>query len=67
VEEIFDRAAGELGESLPRIAGAIVLLVLGLIAARIAGGIIRRTLQGIGIDALADKYNVHATIARTGI
>jgi small-conductance mechanosensitive channel len=67
VEEIFDRAAGELGESLPRIAGAIVLLVLGLIAARIAGSIIGRTLHGFGIDALADKYNVHATIGRAGI
>jgi hypothetical protein len=67
MEEIFDGAAAQFGESLPRIAGAIVLLVLGLIAARIAGGIIGRALHRVGIDSLADKYNVHATIARAGI
>jgi small-conductance mechanosensitive channel len=67
VNEILDRAASELGEFLPRLAGAVLLLVLGLVAAGIAGALARRALAAAGIDELADRFGVHRTLGRGGI
>ncbi len=67
MNEILDRATAQLGESLPRIAGALLLLVIGLLVAWLIGIVARRTLQAAGIDGLADRYHVHRTLARAGI
>lgn len=63
---IIDRAADSLGESLPRIGGALLLLVLGLIAAWIAGRLTARTLRAIEVDALGERFGVHDVIERVG-
>lgn len=67
VAEILDRAAATLGEALPRIGGAVLLLVLGLVVARLAGRLARRALEALGADTLADRFGVHEVLARVGI
>ena len=56
-----------LGEALPRIGGALLLLVLGLLVARLAGRFARRALTALGVDDLAERFGVHEVLARVGI
>ncbi len=64
---ILNRAATEIGAFLPRLAGALILLVLGLIIAKLVGGIVRRGLQAGGADDLAERWDVHAHLRRAGL
>jgi small-conductance mechanosensitive channel len=52
---IVDRAADSLGGFLPRLGGALVLLLLGLVVARILGRLLARGLRGAGADSLAER------------
>jgi small-conductance mechanosensitive channel len=63
---IIDRAGDSLGESLPRIGGALLLLVLGLVAAWILGRLTTRTLGALEVDSLAERFGVHDVIERIG-
>ncbi len=67
VAGILDDASRVLGEALPRIAGAVVLLLVGLVVARVAGRVVRRLLARLGVDDLAERFGVHETLARVGI
>jgi MFS family permease len=67
VADVVDRALNTLGESLPRIGGAILLLVVGVIVARILGRLARRALVAIGADELAERHGVHDVLVRVGI
>lgn len=64
---ILDTAGETLGGALPRIGGALVLLVLGLVVARIVGRLSRRAFAVVGGDDLAERYRVHEVLARVGI
>jgi small-conductance mechanosensitive channel len=64
---ILERAAATLGEALPRIGGAILLLLVGLLVARLAGRLVRRALLALGIDGLAERFGVHDVLARIGL
>ena len=64
---ILERAAETLGEALPRLGGAILLLVVGLLVARIAGRLVRRALLAIGVDTLAERFDVHDVLDRVGL
>jgi small-conductance mechanosensitive channel len=64
---ILDTAGETLGGALPRIGGALVLLVLGLVVARIIGRLSRRALAAVGGDDLGERYRVHEVLARVGI
>jgi small-conductance mechanosensitive channel len=55
---VFDRAADTLGGFLPRLAGALLLLVIGIVVARIVGRLLARGLRGAGMDSLADRVGV---------
>ena len=65
--DVIDRAATSLGEALPRIGGAILLLVVGLLVARLAGRLARRALHALHVDDLAERFGVHDVLARVGI
>ena len=52
---IVDRAADSLGGFLPRLGGALVLLLVGLVVARILGKLLARGLRGAGADGLAER------------
>lgn len=64
---ILDQAGTELGAFLPRLGGAIVLLLLGLLVAKLAGGIVRRGLEAAGAEDLAEKWEVTAHLRRAGL
>ncbi len=64
---ILENAADTLGEALPAIGGALLLLVLGLLMASIAGRLTRRALRTLGVDDLAERSRVEDSLARVGI
>ena len=64
---ILERAGATLGEALPRIGGAILLLVVGLVVASLAGRLVRRALLALGVDGLAERFGVHDVLARVGL
>ena len=64
---ILDRAGEELGSFLPRFGGAIVLLLVGLLLAKLIAGILRRALEAAGLDSAAERFGADAHLARAGL
>ena len=67
VADILSNAGETLGEALPRIGGAIVLLVVGVLVARLVGRFARRGLAAVGVDDLAERFGIHDVLARVGV
>jgi small-conductance mechanosensitive channel len=65
--QIGDSAGQTLGEFLPRLAGAVVLLVVGVIVARLIGRLVARTLKGLGADRLGERWKVHDATEQAGL
>lgn len=65
--DVLDRAGDSLGESLPRLAGAIVLLLIGLLAAWLIGRLTTRTLAAVGVDELGERFAIHDVLDRVGL
>ena len=63
---VLDRAWASFGEALPGIVGALVLLVVGLLVALLAGRVVTRALQAIGVDRLGERYGIQEVLARLG-
>ena len=66
VAAFLDPITDEIGEALPRIAGAAVVLLAGLLAAWFAGRLVRRALLAIGLDDYGERFGVHDVLARAG-
>jgi small-conductance mechanosensitive channel len=64
---ILDQAGQALGGFLPRLGGAIVLLLVGLLVARLLGWAARRGLTAIGVDRLAERLGVPPVLERAGL
>lgn len=64
---IVDRAGEALGEGLPRIGGALVLLLVGLLLAWLIGRGLGKGLRAAGLDRLADRTGIHDSLDRFGI
>jgi len=64
--DIIDQAAASIGEALPRLAGAIVLLAVGFLIAPIVARIVRGALGSAGLDRLGERYGVPGVLARIG-
>jgi small-conductance mechanosensitive channel len=62
--DVLDRAGDTLGDFLPQLAGAVVLLVLGLLLAWLLGRLTTRVLLAAGVDELAGRWRVEETLAR---
>jgi small-conductance mechanosensitive channel len=60
---ILDRAGDTLGDFLPQLGGALVLLLLGLLVARLLGRLTTRALLAAGLDDLAKRWRVDETLA----
>jgi small-conductance mechanosensitive channel len=67
VATILDQAGDQLGGFLPRLAGAILLLVVGVLVARLLGRVLRRALQAAGLDHTAERWGVADVLARAGL
>jgi small-conductance mechanosensitive channel len=61
---VLDRAGETLGDFLPQLGGALVLLLLGLLLARLFGRLTRRLLIAAGVDELATRWRVDQTLTR---
>jgi small-conductance mechanosensitive channel len=64
---VLERAGESLGDFLPQLAGAAVLLLIGLLLARLLGRVVRRGLHAAGIDDLGARWRVNDTLARAGL
>ncbi len=63
---ILQRAGDSLGGFLPRLGGALVLLVIGLVAARVVAAVLGRSLRAVGLDDLGERWGVHDVLERVG-
>jgi small-conductance mechanosensitive channel len=64
IATIIERAGDQLGDFLPRFAGALLLFILGLLVAAIAGRITRKALVKIGLDRLAERTGANELLGR---
>jgi small-conductance mechanosensitive channel len=64
---ILDQAGKELGSFLPRLGGALALLIIGLLVARLLGSLLVRVLRGVGVDELAERGGVNRVLERAGL
>jgi small-conductance mechanosensitive channel len=64
---VLDNAQTTLGGFLPRIGGALVLLVVGLLVAALVGRLARRALEKLGVDGLADRWGIRRVLEQAGL
>jgi small-conductance mechanosensitive channel len=64
---ILERAGESLGEYLPRLGGALAVLVVGLLVVRLLTRGLRSLLARAGVDRLAERAGVHDVLARAGL
>jgi small-conductance mechanosensitive channel len=67
LSSILDEAGSQLGGFLPRLGGALLLLVAGLVAARLISRILRKLLERAGLDALAARVGTGEVLAKAGL
>jgi small-conductance mechanosensitive channel len=67
IATVVDRAGDQLGDFLPRIAGALILLVVGLLAAIVLGRIARGLLVRAGLDRFAERSGTSDLLAQAGL
>jgi small-conductance mechanosensitive channel len=61
---ILDQAGSQLGGFLPRLAGAVLLLLIGLLIARIASKLLAKLLRRADLDVFSEKVGVSDALER---
>ena len=64
---VIDRAGDQLGDFLPRLAGALILLVVGLLFAIVLGRITRTLLVRAGLDRFAERSGTSQLLSQAGL
>ena len=67
VASVLDTAGQSLGGFLPRLGGALALLVIGLLIARVVGRALKKLLEAVGTDELSDRAGVRPVLERVGL
>ena len=67
IATVIERAGDQLGEFLPRLAGALLLLIVGLLAAIVLGRLTRRALVRAGLDRFADRSGTSELLGQAGL
>jgi small-conductance mechanosensitive channel len=67
VATVLDEAGNQLGGFIPRLGGALVLLVVGIIVAWVVARLLRRGLRMAGLDSTAERYGVADVLERAGL
>jgi small-conductance mechanosensitive channel len=67
VASVLSRAADAVGAFLPRLGGALALLVIGLLVTRLLARVLIKALQAAGVDRLADRWRIHDVLASAGL
>jgi small-conductance mechanosensitive channel len=64
---VFGQAGQALGGFIPRLGGALALLLIGLLLTRVIGRLLLRSLQAAGLDRVSERAGVAAVLARSGL
>lgn len=64
---ILGRAGEALGAFIPRLGGALALLLIGVLVTRLIGRLLFRALQAAGLDRLADRSGATELLERSGL
>ena len=64
---ILDRAGDSLGGYLPRLGGALLLLIVGLVIAAIIRRLLVKLLRAAGVDDLGERWGVHDVLENIGL
>jgi small-conductance mechanosensitive channel len=64
---VLDRAGETLGGYLPRLGGALVLLLVGLLVAALLRRLIERGLRAAGFDDFGERWGAHDVLERFGM
>ena len=64
---ILDRAGDSLGGYLPRLGGAVLLLLVGLLAAALIRRLLVKLLRAAGVDELGERWGVHDVLESIGL
>jgi hypothetical protein len=64
---ILGRAGESLGSFLPRLGGALALLLIGVLLVRLVARLLVKAMQGGGLDDLAERGGVHDALDRAGL
>ncbi|HKO29448.1 MAG TPA: mechanosensitive ion channel domain-containing protein [Solirubrobacteraceae bacterium] len=64
---ILGQAGQALGGFLPRLGGALMLLLIGLFLTRLFTRLLARGMQAIGVDRLADRGGVSSVLQASGL
>ena len=64
---VLDRAGETIGEALPRLGGALLLIVIGIPIASLAARFVRRLLLAANLDDLGERSRVHEGLSRLGL
>ena len=67
VASVLSRAADAVGAFLPRLGGALALLIIGLLLTRLLTRLLIKALQAAGVDRLADRWRIHDALASAGL
>ncbi|MCK4908993.1 MAG: hypothetical protein KAS70_03770 [Planctomycetes bacterium] len=60
-------ALATIGEFMPNLAGALVVLFLGLIVARVLKGVVKKLLDAIKFNVITEKSGVDAFLEKGGL
>lgn len=63
---ILSEAGQTLGGFLPRLGGALALVVVGFLVARLLATALRKALEKLGLDGIADRWGIHDALERVG-
>lgn len=64
---ILERAGESLGGYLPRLGGALLLLILGLLAVALIRRAVVKLLKALGADDLGERWGAHDVLDRIGL
>jgi small-conductance mechanosensitive channel len=64
---VLSQAGNQLGNFLPHLAGAIALLVIGIIIVRLLARALIKALQAAGLDQQADRAGVNEVLQGAGL
>jgi small-conductance mechanosensitive channel len=64
---VVDQAGNQFGGFIPRLGGALLLLVVGILVARVLARLVRRALRMAGVDSASERYGVADVLGRAGL
>jgi small-conductance mechanosensitive channel len=64
---VLDQAGDQLGGFIPRLGGALLLLVVGIVVARVIARVLRRALRMAGLDSASERWGVADVLERAGL